>query len=94
MIIKTDINKKNVDKIKEQFPDHYKRICELLSSKSFKGEITAVAIPYDSEIPDWLVPFINYTEILQDNLRNFPMAELGMSKNDSSNVIKTNIVTL
>ena len=94
LIIKTDINKKNVDKIKEQFPDHYKRICELLSSKSFKGEITAVAIPYDSEIPDWLVPFINYTEILQDNLRNFPMAELGMSKNDSSNVIKTNIATL
>lgn len=94
LIIKTHIDKKNANIIMNEYPQHYIHIKEVLADKAFKGSIDAIAIPQDIDIPDWLVPFIDYNTIIQDNLRNFPLDELGMSKMDSSHVIKTNIVTL
>lgn len=95
LIIKTKIDKKNVNKILESFPEHYIRMKKIIEeNKAFRGSIDSIAIPQDIEIPDWLVPFIDYTTILQDNLRNFPLDELGMTKMDSSHVIKSNIIAV
>lgn len=94
LIIKTKINKKNYNQIMEKYPEHYLRMKKVLEMENFKGKIDAIAIPFDSDIPDWLIPFIDYVSIIQDNLRNFPLDEIGMSKNESSDITHTNIVKL
>ena len=94
LIIKTTINLKTVDKIMTSHPEHYLRLKKLLEKPEFKGKVEAIAIPMNIEIPDWIVPFINYTEIIHDNLRNFPMEEIGLSKVESNDVTHTNILTL
>lgn len=94
LIIKTDLNKKNVDLLLDKFPKHYLRAKELLEDKSFKGKCTSIAIPTNIDIPDWIIPFINYNEIIQDNLKNFPLTEIGMSKGDEKHITHTNILQL
>ena len=43
-------------------------------------EITAVAIPLDIKLPEWLEPFIDYDTILADNLNGFPYESIGISR--------------
>lgn len=63
-----------------------------MEQEAFKNGIDSIAIPADSDIPDWVVPFIDYNTIIQDNLRSFPLDELGLSKNESKDVTHTNIM--
>lgn len=92
LIIKTVINKKNCNKIMDKFPQHYIRLRKLLDTKEFGGSIESIAIPTDIEIPDWIVPFIDYITIIHDNLKNFPLEEIGISKMESKNITHTNIM--
>ena len=92
LIIKVTINKKTVDKLVDEFPEYYSRMVKLMQTPEFKGKIEAIAIPEDSDIPSWIVPMIDYTTIIHDNLRNFPMDEIGMSKVESKDVTHTNIL--
>lgn len=94
LIIKTVINRKNVDKIMQDFPQHYTRILQVLDNENFKGKIEAIAIPMNSDIPNWIIPFINYTEIIHDNLRNFPLEQIGISKLENTDVTHTNLIYL
>ena len=94
LIIKTVINKKNADKISIDFPQHYARLLQLLDDENFKGKVEAIAIPMNSDIPNWIVPFINYTEIIHDNLRNFPLEQIGISKLENNDVTHTNLLYL
>lgn len=94
LIIKTIINMKTVDKIMQTFPEHYLRLKKLLERPEYKGKVEAIAIPMNIEIPDWVVPFINYTEIIHDNLRNFPMEEIGISKMENVDITHTNMLIL
>lgn len=95
LIIKTKIDLKNIDDIMESHPEHYLRMQELLLNPEFKGKLEAIAIPMNIDIPDWIIPFINYTEIIHDNLRNFPMEEIGLSKlNNNTDVTHSNILQL
>lgn len=92
LIIKTDINKKNVDNIAKEFPQHYLKMVELLKKKEFKNGITSIAIPINAVVPDWVIPFIDYTSIIEDNLKSFPLEELGISKQKNNTVVNSNIV--
>ena len=92
LVIKTNITNKNVDMIVNTFPEHFLRMQKLLKEEDFKGKITAIAIPTNIAIPDWIVPFIDYTSIIHDNLRNFPLEELGISKIDSKDITHTNMI--
>lgn len=94
LIIKTVINRKNVNKIADTYPQHYARLIQVLEDSNYKGKIEAIAIPMNSEIPNWIVPFINYTEIIHDNLRNFPLEQIGISKLESNDVTHTNMLYL
>ena len=94
LIIKTVINRKNADKIAKDYPQHYARLLKVLDDENFKGKIEAVAIPMNSEIPNWVVPFINYTEIIHDNLRTFPLEQIGISKLENNDVTHTNLMYL
>lgn len=92
LIIKTNINKKNCDLIMNTFPEHYIRLKKLLERKEFKGEVTSIAIPINIQIPDWIIPFIDYNTIIQDNLKIFPLEYIGLSKADSKYVTHSNII--
>ena len=58
------------------------------------NEITAVAIPLDTPLPDWLEPFIDYESIIADNIGGFPYESVGIKTLNKSNVNYTNIVKL
>ena len=93
LIIKVVLNRKNADKISKDFPEHYIRLSKLLERKEFKDGISSIAIPYNAPIPKWIVPFIDYTTIIQDNIKVFPIEELGISRENNSKVTHTNIVS-
>ena len=93
LIIKTEINKKNIVKIKDTFPGHYERLNKLLlENKSYKDGISSIAIPINITIPDWIIPFVNYNQIILDNIKIFPLDELGLSRLDSKYVSHSNII--
>ena len=94
LIIKVKVDKKSIESIKDDFPDYYERMQQLMNTKEFKGTIDAIAIPEGSDIPEWVVPLIDYTTIIHDNLRNFPLDEIGISKNESKNITYSNILKL
>ena len=92
LIIKTYIDSKNIEEIIETMPDYYLRIKETLESNDFKGKIESIAIPFNMPVPDWIIPFIDYRTIIQDNLRSFPLDELGISKLSNKSVTYSNIL--
>lgn len=92
LVIKVNINKKSIANIARDYPEYYVRMKTLMEREEFKNGIDAIAIPETEEIPSWIVPLINYVEIIHDNLRSFPLDEIGMSKNESKNIMHTNIV--
>lgn len=94
LIIKVEANKTTLYKIEKEFPEYYARFLNLLENKNFKDGIEAIAIPDTMDIPSWIVPLIDYTTIIHDNLRNFPLDEIGMSKNESKDITHTNILKL
>lgn len=93
LIIKTKIDKKNCNSISKSFPHHYLRLVSLLERKEFKNGITSIAIPLNSPIPEWIKPFIDYTTIIEDNLKSFPLEELGISRQKNNSVVNSNIVS-
>ena len=77
-IAKVDMNPKNADKIKDTFPEVYERLVELLDNPSYGPEITAISIPYGEDVPKWVIPFIDYTTIINDNISGFPLQSCGL----------------
>ena len=99
-IIKVLITDKNVDLIKDKYPDVYERFVYLFEDrehKLFSGdkkkEITSLAIPTDVQTPEWVLSFIDYNTIINDNLTNFPTESVNIiTLND--NVNYTNIMKI
>ena len=96
-----------VEKIKDDYPEVYEKIKQLIDPESvamiwekpvkdiFKGIITSIAIPKDTPVPKWLLPFIDIEQIISDNISGFPLSSVGMSKLDNrKGVTYTNIVQL
>ena len=90
-ILKVNINKKNVDSIED--PYIRDKCKEMLNSPSFKTGINAISVPRDVEIPKWLVPYIDYTTIINDNISVFPLDPIGLHKMNLNNNY-TNILRL
>ena len=74
-ILKVNINPTNVVKIRDQYPEIYDKITYVIGTEtepsvdvnfknSYKGSISAVAIPKDVSTPEWLIPFIDYNTII------------------------------
>ena len=106
-IAKIDIRMSTVEKIKDDYPEVYEKIKQLIDPESvamiwekpvkdiFKGIITSIAIPKDTPVPKWLLPFIDIEQIISDNISGFPLSSVGMSKLDNrKGVTYTNIVQL
>lgn len=93
-IAKVQINRATIEKIKDTYPEVYENCLKLLEMPDFKDGADAISIPLDTLTPDWLMPFIDYTEIISSNLGNFPYSSLGICDLGKSNINYTNIVQL
>lgn len=90
-IVKVDINKKNVDRIRDSFPDVYAKAVELLKTPEYEGGINAIAIPLNEPVPKWVLPFVEFAEIINNNISGFPIESIGLMRgpqtNNSTNII-------
>ena len=106
-IIKINVNKKNIDAIKEEYPEQYTRFSEILSGRCDEiaegravkdiwkgGKIDSIALPKDLPVPGFLIPFIDYTTIINDNLANFPYQSVGLSGFGNNKTVYSNVIKL
>lgn len=92
LIIKIDINNKNVDTLIEKYPTIYTKIVELMKKKEFAKGITGIAILDDMQVPEWIKDYIDYITIVNDNLRSFPCEAIGIDRMESKYINYTNIL--
>lgn len=93
-ILKVNINKKNIEPLKESHPDIYEALKDLLTIESFKDGISAISLPPDVQIPEWLFSYVNFNEIVNDNLTPFPVETIGISRMSKKEINYTNIIQL
>ena len=94
IIIKVNINKNTIAKLEFSNNEKFLQMSKLISSKDYKGDVTAIAIPYGADIPKWVVEFIDYNTIIHDNLSSFPIESIGISTLNSRSVPYSNILQL
>lgn len=91
--IKVNIDLKNIEGMKDRYPDVYKRAVELITTRrEFEKGITAIAILDNMQVPEWIKDYIDYTTIVNDNLRPFPCEALGIDRMENKNINYTNIL--
>ena len=94
-IAKIQLNPATIVKIKDSFPKVYENCFKLLEMPEFKNKtIDCIAIPLDTPTPEWLLPFIDYNEMVSTNISGFPYESLGLKRLNKDNVNYTNIVQL
>ena len=91
-VVKVDMSPKNIDRIRESFPNVYTKAMKLFTEEAyFKTGISSVAIPANEPVPGWVLPFIEYAEIINNNISGFPIESIGLyrghDKNNSTNMI-------
>ena len=91
-LLASDILKKKTDDEDSMYDDNGNLASNTTkSSRSQKVEIKKVAIPETEKTPEWIKPFINFTDIISANISSFPCEALGISVN-KAHVNYTNIV--
>lgn len=91
-VVKVEMTPRNIDIIKDDFPDVYAKAQELFKIKGFAIGVDAVAIPINEPVPDWVKPFIRYAEIINDNVSKFPLESIGVYRGNANNN-STNIIS-
>lgn len=85
-IVKVEINRRNIETIKDDFPGVYQRTIQLMDSVSqFKSGIDSIAIPLNEPVPKWVLPFVRYSEIINDNVAKFPLESIGIFRGNATN---------
>lgn len=84
-IAKVDMSMKNIDRIRDTFPYVYEKAVELMKTKEFANGISSIAIPLNEPVPGWILPFIEYATIINDNVSGFPIESIGLYRGASSN---------
>lgn len=68
-------NEKEYERLKELYPDIYKVVKRNILEHHDKGfadkGLSILAIPKNVETPEWIVPFIDYDTIVNDNISRF-----------------------
>lgn len=92
--IKIDINKNNIESLKEKHPHIYNKAVTLMQKKEFAKGITGIAILEDKVVPEWVKDYIDYTTIVNDNLHTFPCEAVGIDRREKDAINYTNILRL
>ena len=92
--IKIDVNKKNVGKIKDIYPEDYDKLVRLLNNPILGSKVTVIGLPVDTAVPDWVLSFVDYNTIINDQLKNFPLDSIGLKRLDNDSVNVSNIIQL
>lgn len=91
-VVKIDVDKKNVEKIKDSYPEVYEGLIKLMQDyKEFKDGIDVIAIPLNVDVPKWILQYIDYNTIISNNLSGFPLECIGLHRGNKVNNY-TNIV--
>lgn len=93
-IAKVNINKSNIEEIKDEYPETYAKFLKLMEQEPFDKGINGIAIPKNVDVPKWIVKYVNYTSIIQDNIHLFPLGPLRIYRGNSTSNNYTNIVSL
>ena len=93
-VVKLDMNMNNIEKIKDEYPEVYDKAVELMKLDEFKDGINYIAIPLDEQVPKWVIPFIDYTTIIHNNISpsTFPIKQLGLTDFNKKTLNYTNIL--
>ena len=91
-----------MEKIKDVYPGVYERFLTVFQDKQIfkekttktKKEITSLAIPVDVKTPKWVMEFIDYNSIINDNMSNFPLESINIKILNANNVNYSNIVQI
>ena len=90
-VVKVNITEKNIESQKEKNPEIYNKLVNLFKDPLFsnKKSITSIAIPINEKVPDWLLDFIDYNTIINNNIV-FPIESLGIyeGKSNYTNIVK------
>ena len=105
-VVKINIDKNSINKIKDRYPRQYEKFCDILEQKAdkqiegfnlyeiFGGKLENIAVPKDIPIPEWLIPFIDYNSIINDNLSNFPIESCGLGSFGNKKINYSNVIKL
>ena len=106
-ILKVNITERNIDRIKDTYPETYQKFLTLMKNTEifkpikkkgrivgYDNDITSIAIPLDATTPEWLKEFIDYKSIINDNLKVFPKESVNIRTLDCESANYTNIMTL
>ena len=98
-MVKVIINPTTVETIREEFPEEYERLKIILEgnsdlSKVLKGKIDTIAVPRNVATPVWITRLIDYVDIANYNLKNFPVESVGIMRMGKDNVNYSNILKL
>ena len=88
------VTKANVDLIKDKFPEVYERFIALLQHPKLGAKLNIIGFPMDVDVPDWILSFVNIQEIVNTNLKNFPLDSIGLMRLDNDNVNYSNIIAI
>lgn len=90
--IDLDVNKNNIFKIKDKYPETYEKLVNLLNHPTLGSKVDIIALPPDVDVPDWVLEFVDYKKIVSKYAKNFPFEPLGMNRNENDSVSYSNIV--
>ena len=105
-IVRVHTDKASLEKIKEDYPEYYQRISELVDPNCenmiegrkvkdvFKGKLESIALPKDLNVPEWVKALINYEEIINNNLSGFPLKSVGIGQFSTKKANYSNVVRL
>ena len=92
--IKININKRNIESVKDEYPEAYAKLNAILDHPSLGAKCSTMALPLDVKVPEWILPFVDFTSIINDALKNFPIESIGLKRLDNDNVNYSNIIQL
>ncbi len=94
-IVKINLTPKTAECVIDKYPELYQRILELFKSDDKFKNCNAIAIPLNTTTPDWVLEFIDYNTIINDNLTNFSsiLESLGIKLVNKS-INYTNVINL
>lgn len=92
--IKLNLSKKNVDNIKDTYPEEHAKLVALLNHPTLGAKVNTLALPVDVPVPDWVLAFVDTQAIISDSLKNFPLESIGLNRLDNDSVNYSNIIQL